>query len=298
MKKSTILAGLSALALVLAPAVASAGGSDAPTPYTVTEAGITLPDGDTFPASGHVNIDIDGERYRIHFDPNNDQPGGKWIGKSSIPWSAFGVDSGCVEWVQIHGYNEHFGEGGQDPVCFGDAEPTPDPSISQTHDVQCDAISITPTLNDGEGEGTYEIKAQYYDSETITKTGEKVFTGAVTWGEEIKIDLDPAADDYLLWSYRFDTSVDGKGITNYGERQLDCRVEDPTEPEEPSEPEPEEPGDPETPPVEDPEPTSPETPEGPQTPDKGDPGVTTPPAPNSPPEDAPAPVQGEPRTAG
>src|SRR5690625_3943207 len=131
MKKSTILAGLSALALVLAPAVASAGGSDAPTPYTVTEAGITLPDGVTFPESGHINIKVDGEEYGIHLDPNNDQPGGKWVGESFIPWSAFRVDSGCVEWVQIHGFNQHFGEGGQPLVCFGDAEPDPTPVIPE-----------------------------------------------------------------------------------------------------------------------------------------------------------------------
>src|SRR5690625_2842948 len=140
--------------LAVSPAVAFAGGSDSPTPYEVTVEGVALPAGQVFPAHGHVNVRIDGVGYGIHFDPNNDHPGGAWIGKSSIPWTAFGIESGCVEWVQIHGFNEHFGEGGQDPVCFGDAEPTPDPSISQTHDVQCDAISITPTLNDGEGEGT------------------------------------------------------------------------------------------------------------------------------------------------
>lgn len=125
--KAHLLSALSIAGLVaLAPVVATAAGSDGPTPYDVTEAGVTLPDGETFPAHGHVNIRVDGEGFGIHFDPNNDQPGGAWIGESFIPWTAFGVDSGCVEWVQISNYNEHFGEGGQDPVCFGD-EPEPEP---------------------------------------------------------------------------------------------------------------------------------------------------------------------------
>ncbi|HWJ84528.1 MAG TPA: hypothetical protein VNR62_03815, partial [Cellulomonas sp.] len=130
---------LAACTVVLAPSMASAatvpsavsavvvpaGGSDSPTPYTVTAAGITLPDGMTFQAHGHVNIHTTLGDRSIHFDPNNNQPGGAWIGKSFIPWSAFGLEgSFCVTWVQIGGFNEHFGEGGQDPVCV---DPTPDP---------------------------------------------------------------------------------------------------------------------------------------------------------------------------
>lgn len=252
--------------LAVSPAVAEAGGSDAPIPYDVTDAGVILPKGETFPAHGHVNVRIDGQGYGIHFDPNNNQPGGAWIGKNFIPWTAFGVDTGCVEWVQIHGFNEHFGEGGQTPVCFGDETPEPgptvDPSITQFHDAQCDAISITPTLNDGEGEGTYEVKAHYYDSETVTQIGEQVFDGSVVWGETIVIDLEPAADDYLLWSYRFDASVGGRGVTLYGERQLDCRPVEVPESGEPVVPE-----DSEVPVVEDPatpEVGEPEVPEGEQ----------------------------------
>lgn len=101
-----------------AAAPARAGGSDSPAPYTVNEQGITLPQGQIFQAHGHVNIKTDQGPKNIHFDPNNNQPGGVWIGKSSIPWSAFGLTGDfCVSWVQMAQYNEHFGEGGQSPVC-------------------------------------------------------------------------------------------------------------------------------------------------------------------------------------
>jgi len=116
-------------------APAFAAGSDGPTPYTVDANGVTLPSGETFKAHGHVNIKykVGNTEYSkgIHFDPNNNQPGGAWIGKSNIPWSAFAVPAnGCVTWVQVHGYNEHFGEGGQTPVCLGTPKPDPDPADS------------------------------------------------------------------------------------------------------------------------------------------------------------------------
>src|SRR5690625_1139722 len=118
--------------LAISPTVAFAGGSDSPTPYEVTEAGVMLPDGQVFPAHGHINVRIDGVGYGIHFDPNNGHPGGARIGQSFIPWAAFGVDTGCTEWVQISSFNEHFGEGGQAPVCFGDAEPEPEPDPGES----------------------------------------------------------------------------------------------------------------------------------------------------------------------
>ncbi|SDH48435.1 hypothetical protein [Agrococcus jejuensis] len=137
-------------ALVVA-APAMAGGSDAPTPYTVSASGVTLPDGQTFRANGHVNAQVipvsqytPGETYRArgadwtpmqitrHFDPNNGQPGGAYIGQSYYPFSGaqqqLPADGYCVIWVQVDGFDEHFGEGGQDPICTTtpvDEEPTP-----------------------------------------------------------------------------------------------------------------------------------------------------------------------------
>ncbi|KAI5479645.1 cellobiohydrolase II [Pseudohyphozyma bogoriensis] len=83
------------------------GGSDDCTPYTVTSAGATLPNGSTYPAYGHVNYQAIscsqytvGQTYLNHtlaawsstqtfgtnFDPNNNQPGGVYIGKSVYDW--------------------------------------------------------------------------------------------------------------------------------------------------------------------------------------------------------------------
>lgn len=120
------------LLLTLVTATAASAGSDSPTPYEVTPTGIYLPEGDVFEAHGHVNVDYyaPGEQYRqqanVHFDPNNNHPGGQWIGESFLPWSALSIPDGSrIMWVQIHGYNEHFGEGGQKPITTG---PKPDPS--------------------------------------------------------------------------------------------------------------------------------------------------------------------------
>ncbi|WP_186329428.1 hypothetical protein [Agrococcus jejuensis] len=135
--------------VVAAPAMA--GGSDSPTPYTVSASGVTLPAGQTFHANGHVNAQViplsqytPGETYRArgadwtpmqvtrHFDPNNNQPGGAYIGQSYYPFSGaqqqLPADGYCVIWVQVDGFNEHFGEGGQDPICTAapvTQEPTP-----------------------------------------------------------------------------------------------------------------------------------------------------------------------------
>ena len=109
------------------PAVA---GSDSPTPYTVTAQGITFPA--PLEAHGHVNVRLtNGSSRGLHLDPNNGHPGAAWIGASFLPWSALGITGSCVAWVQVAGYNEHFGEGGQSPVCLAPTPaPTPEPSWS------------------------------------------------------------------------------------------------------------------------------------------------------------------------
>lgn len=49
------------------------------------------------------------------------QPGGAWIGKTVYAWpdavAKYGSSGFCVTWVQVSLYNQHFGEGGQAPVC-------------------------------------------------------------------------------------------------------------------------------------------------------------------------------------
>src|SRR5690625_1852668 len=126
--RTTLTALVAALFLILTPTAALAG-SDGATPYQVTTVGVHLPAGDTFPAGGHVNVRyFDGDGIQrtagIHFDANNNQPGGAWIGESFIPWSAFGITEGRITWVQVDGYNQHFGEGGEKPIRVGPkAEP-------------------------------------------------------------------------------------------------------------------------------------------------------------------------------
>ena len=148
MRHKTVRAVAVAIALALLPAGAAvAGGSDAPTPYVVTAEGVTLPPGETFPAHGHVNWRTSWAQHSIHFDPNNGQPGGKYIGQNFLP---FNLEPGeCVIWVQVSLYNEHFGEGGQQPVCKPKVEvppevvkpPQPEPTVrTKTTDV-CKAAS-------------------------------------------------------------------------------------------------------------------------------------------------------------
>jgi len=117
------------------------GGSDGCTTpyYTVSSTGVTLVGTSTYPASGHVNFQyISCSDYKgvgskadqpsywnvlsggLHFDPNNNQPGGAYIGKSYFPFSAGTSLPGagyCVIWVQVSTLNQHYGEGGQGPVC-------------------------------------------------------------------------------------------------------------------------------------------------------------------------------------
>lgn len=115
----------------VALAAAARAASDDATPYSVTPAGITFPE--PLAAHGHVNIRlVDGRTAGLHLDPNNGHPGARWIGTTFLPWSAFGITDGCIAWVQWSGADEHFGEGGQSPVCLDDTETTPCPDPTST----------------------------------------------------------------------------------------------------------------------------------------------------------------------
>lgn len=145
----TILAVLSVTALGLLTglvlwALPAAAASDSPTPYTVDRTGITLPAGQTFPDGGHVNIEWGGIRSGLHFEgkcltrtdaecAGARHDAAQFIGASFIPWAAFGVPAdACITWVQISTFTEHFGEGGQPPVCLTEEEPwTPEPQPTE-----------------------------------------------------------------------------------------------------------------------------------------------------------------------
>ncbi len=132
--RHSLAIGLGSAALVLLSATpALAGGSDSPTPYVVGADGLTLPAGTTFPDNGHVNIRYtmpgsDAELAAgVHFESLNDQPSGQFVGQSFLPWSyLIEADEYCITWVQVADFNEHFGEGGQEPVCTDGSTTTTD----------------------------------------------------------------------------------------------------------------------------------------------------------------------------
>lgn len=117
-----------ALLAMLTPTAAFADESR----FTVDQSGITLPDGQVFPDNGHVNIQSDPWGFDLHFESkcinrtDNECQGklhdsAQFIGKGFIPWESVGVyDGACVKWVQVSGYDYHFGENGEAPVCVGD----------------------------------------------------------------------------------------------------------------------------------------------------------------------------------
>ena len=134
------LVALAAPAVLTAqPALASNGGSDAPTTYTVDLNGITLPEGATFKDNGHVNVrTISGQTVNLHFEAKcvtrtdaecagARHEAAQLIGKNFAPWAAFGIniETDCVAWVQVDGYDQHFGEGDQQPVGKSCSETTP-----------------------------------------------------------------------------------------------------------------------------------------------------------------------------
>lgn len=148
--KRFLVGVVAAIALVFGAAVpaSAAGGSDSPTPYTVATDGIYLPAGDTFGANDHVNVKTNKGNFSIHFekkyaDPNDAEwrnrpfnhadPRNQFYGQSFLPWEAlFNAKTNfCVTWVQINGYNEHFGEAGQDPVGPGCTTPPPTTEYGQ-----------------------------------------------------------------------------------------------------------------------------------------------------------------------
>ena len=120
--------GLTAVLVGVGALVASSAraASDDPTPYTVTRDGLSFPS--PLQAHSHINVrTADGVTHGLHMDPNNGHPGASWVGQSFVPWSAFGITDGCVVWVQWSGAAEHFGEGGQEPVCLSTPQHTHKP---------------------------------------------------------------------------------------------------------------------------------------------------------------------------
>ncbi|MBD7918524.1 hypothetical protein H9657_09575 [Cellulomonas sp. Sa3CUA2] len=135
---------LTTLTLVGAATAASAG-SDAPTPYLVTRAGVELPAGASFPVHGHVNVVFTSALGTASRNVHIEGPGtrfGDLAGTSALTWERAGLPpDACVTWVQVGGYDEHFGEGGQAPVCRTD---TPAPVAPPTGPTPVDAPPAAP----------------------------------------------------------------------------------------------------------------------------------------------------------
>lgn len=111
--------------------------------YKITERGIELPAGHRFGNNDHVNLRFDdGRTVNIHFEdkcrskdlthkPECSQVDAglkaskaqlsQYIGKSVIPWSVLDQKSQreCLCWVQVAGFNYHFGENNEKSVCTG-----------------------------------------------------------------------------------------------------------------------------------------------------------------------------------
>ncbi|MEL7977224.1 LPXTG cell wall anchor domain-containing protein [Isoptericola sp. F-RaC21] len=165
MRHASVAATAAALLLISA-GPAAAGGSDDEPPYEVTADGLTLPAGETFHSASHVNVKftLPGEdtvhENNLHVETTGS---GNWAdldGKSFVPWGAFGavpakradvnlsdLDSFCITWVQVEGYDEHFGEGEQEPVCTSTTEPAPEPSESPESSEP--PVTETPSTPDG-----------------------------------------------------------------------------------------------------------------------------------------------------
>lgn len=121
-----------ALAALTLGATAAHAGSDAPTPYRVTPTGIELPAGAGFELHGHVNVvyttATGTARRNVHIEAPG-TPFGDLAGASALTWERAGVPAdACITWVQVAGYDEHFGEGGQAPVCRTPAAPPAAPA--------------------------------------------------------------------------------------------------------------------------------------------------------------------------
>ena len=158
MHARTLAAAAITAALVLLPTAAHAG-SDSPTPYVVTAAGLTLPTGTTFEEQGHINyrvtaLDGTGERsFNVHqaVPHNNVWPAAAYVGQSYYAWTdhpsfaAAFPDGYCVTWVQVSLFDEPFGEGGQPPACTDPGSPVdPTDPVDPTEPTD-PAVPLGPT---------------------------------------------------------------------------------------------------------------------------------------------------------
>lgn len=119
--RTAALALAASAAVVTLTATGAAAGSDSPTPYSVTATGVELPAGHVLAEHAHLNVlwtsPAGAGARNVHLEG----PGTRYhdlVGATAVTWERLGLPAdACVHWVQVAGFDEHFGEGGQAPVC-------------------------------------------------------------------------------------------------------------------------------------------------------------------------------------
>lgn len=205
-----------------ASALGQAGTSDGPIPYSLTTTALTLSPGHIFTSSSPTNDGnikyiplsqyLAGQSYtnpgsswtvlniNFHIEQNAGF-GASMIGKSVLPFdsSASGgafrgtlpTSGYCIVWVQVDGYNEHFGEGGQAPLCTtpsttadaAAAAPTivaATCSTGQTLTLGSVTNATWGTVTGGTGPGSYSVTATATSGHTFADgSTTKTFTGSL-----------------------------------------------------------------------------------------------------------------------
>ncbi len=252
----TTLAVAVGLAAVGVTSAALATGSNDPVPYTVTATSLTLPSGDVFSAAGFNDGNVKyipssqyvaGQTYtnpgsnwtvtNVNFHLENKAGYGAGVeGASTLPFSVQGSDGAfkadlpttgyCIVWVQVGGFNEHFGEGGQAPICsattaqYASAATTiiaATCQVGQTLDLS--AVdhatfgSVTYGSTQGDGSRTYSVTATADSGYTFTSTGTNTLTitGTLAGPSTTGCSTTPNCVSSPTWAYTF-TSATASGV--------------------------------------------------------------------------------------
>ncbi|HEY4225381.1 MAG TPA: hypothetical protein VGM70_06175 [Pseudolysinimonas sp.] len=219
---AAVLVAVSLSLIGVAGSAVAAGSGDA-IPYTLTTTSLTLPSGDTFNASGPTsdgNIKyiplsqyVAGQTYtnqgsnwtvlniNFHIEQNAGF-GASMIGTSTLPFDSAasgGAFRGtlpstgyCIVWAQVDGFNEHFGEGSQTPLCTTPvttadaAAGAPTKMVATCGTGQTLALGTATnatwgTVTGGTGPSSYSVTATATAGHTFPDgTTTKTFTGSLT----------------------------------------------------------------------------------------------------------------------
>ncbi len=219
---AAVLVAVSLSLIGVAGSAAAAGSGDA-IPYTLTTTSLTLPSGHTFNSGGPTsdgNITyiplsqyVAGQSYtnqgsnwtlvniNFHIEQNAGF-GASMIGKATLPFDSAasgGAFRGtlpttgyCIVWAQVDGYNEHFGEGSQTPLCTTPTTTADATAAAPAKVAATCATGQTLTLGTithatwgavtgGTGPGSYSVTATATDGHTFSDgTTTQTFTGSLS----------------------------------------------------------------------------------------------------------------------